>query len=221
MVVSKAAGCAHFARAKATSRFSRPKVTPKTKQTPRLGAANYVPCVTGKAAYPTAHAARSRKETMRRTAQIDLTSDQVEVLLDELRAIDHWDAKYETHRRPKWGDTVAYISRQRRRGEILRQLLPLARTEYERVRAQCSDFVTKHTRFPTRAFGGISFGHEEIVGNHNMEKRPYLAPKAVKVDIEQAEEILRDRTKCTDSEAKTILEPLLREQRQRKYQTEN
>ena len=64
---------------------------------------------------------------MRRTTQIDLTSEQVEVLLNELRAIDHWDAKYEIHRRPKWDDTVAYISRQRRRGEILRQLLSLAR----------------------------------------------------------------------------------------------
>ncbi len=54
-----------------------------------------------------------------------------------------------------------------------------------------------------------------------MEKRPYLAPKATKVDPDQAEEILRDRTKCTDSEAKTILESLLREQRQREYQTTN
>jgi hypothetical protein len=54
-----------------------------------------------------------------------------------------------------------------------------------------------------------------------MEKRPYSAPKATKVDPAQAEEILTDRTKCTDSEAKTILEPLLREQRQRKYQTAN
>jgi hypothetical protein len=158
---------------------------------------------------------------MRKPIQIELTNEQREALLNELRAIDHWDAKYEIHRRPKWDDTVAYVSRQRRRGEILRQLIASSEKPKEHVRPDCSDFVTRHTRFPTRAFGGISFWQEETVGLHNMEKRHYLAPKATEVDLAQAEESLRDRTKCTESEAKTIMESLLREQRQKKYQTAN
>lgn len=158
---------------------------------------------------------------MRKPIQIDLTREQIEALLNELQAIAHWDGKYDTDPRPAWGDTVAYISRQRRSGEILRQLFASNEKPNEHIHTDCLDFVTRHTRFPARAFGGISFWQEEIVGNHNMEKRPYLAPKATKVDPAQAEEILRDRTKCTESEAKTILESLLREQRQREYQTAN
>jgi hypothetical protein len=46
---------------------------------------------------------------MRKTTQIDLSSEEIEILLNELRVIDHWDTKYEIHRRPKWDDTVAYI----------------------------------------------------------------------------------------------------------------
>jgi len=158
---------------------------------------------------------------MRKNIQIDLTSEQIEALLNELHAIDHWDGKYETDPRPAWGDTVAYISRQRRSGEIRRQLIASSEKPNEHVHADCSDFVTKHTRFPGESVRGSIVLGEEIVGNHHMDKRSYLAPKATKVDPAHAEEILRDRTKCTDSEAKTILESMLCEQRQKKDQTAN
>jgi hypothetical protein len=158
---------------------------------------------------------------MRKTIQIDLTSEQIEALLNELQAIDYWDRNYETDPRPAWEDTVAYISRQRRRGEIRRLLIASSEKSNEYFHADCSDFVTRHTRFPARAIGGISFWQEEIVGNHNLEKPPYLSPKATKVGPAQAEQILRDRTKCTDSEAKTILESLLREQRRKNNHTVN
>ena len=64
-----------------------------------------------------------RKDEMRETRQNATTTDQADVLLNELRAIDHWDAQYEQHHGRKWADTIAYISRQKRRGEIIRQLL--------------------------------------------------------------------------------------------------
>ncbi len=50
------------------------------------------------------------------------TIEQLEKLVNELRAISHWDAEYERHRCPKWYETVAYVSRQKRRSEIIRQL---------------------------------------------------------------------------------------------------
>ena len=52
----------------------------------------------------------------------DGTIDQLEKLVSELRAISHWDAEYGRHRCPKWCETIAYVSRQRRRSEIIRQL---------------------------------------------------------------------------------------------------
>lgn len=59
----------------------------------------------------------------------DEALEQVEKLVGELRAISHWDAEYRRHRRPKWYETIAYISRQRRRSEILDHLVALSRTE--------------------------------------------------------------------------------------------
>ncbi len=57
----------------------------------------------------------------------DEALEQVEKLV-ELREC-HWDAEYRRHRRPKWYETIAYISRQRRRSEILDHLVALSRTE--------------------------------------------------------------------------------------------
>jgi hypothetical protein len=42
-----------------------------------------------------------------------------------------WDARYERDRQPEWGERVAYISRQRRREEIVRKLLHLVPVQPE------------------------------------------------------------------------------------------
>lgn len=57
------------------------------------------------------------------TGQVDMMSDHLDALVNELRAIDYWDDRYEPDREPEWGETVAYTSRQRRRGEIIREIL--------------------------------------------------------------------------------------------------
>lgn len=57
----------------------------------------------------------------------DVTKWRTEALQNELRAIDYWDAQYKRQFNPAGHDTVAYISRKRRRGEIIRELLCLAR----------------------------------------------------------------------------------------------
>jgi hypothetical protein len=48
---------------------------------------------------------------------------EVEMLVSELRAISHWDAKYRRHRRPELYERVALVSRKKRRSEIIRRLL--------------------------------------------------------------------------------------------------
>jgi hypothetical protein len=68
---------------------------------------------------------------MRRTNQIDITSEQADSLVNELLAIEHWDAYYIRHSTPEWYETVAYISRQRRRNNIVRQLLGSVLSEEE------------------------------------------------------------------------------------------
>jgi hypothetical protein len=84
---------------------------------------------------------------MRKPIQIDLTSEQVEVPSGRMvntRQILGLHGATRSRIYPDRGDAaksfVSYCLWQE--------------TEYERVRAECSDFVTKHTRFPTRAFGG-------------------------------------------------------------------
>ena len=57
----------------------------------------------------------------------DQTIEKVEVLVSELRAINHWDTEYWRYRCPKWYETVAFVSRQKRRREIIRQLLHVSR----------------------------------------------------------------------------------------------
>ena len=59
----------------------------------------------------------------------DGTIEQLGKLVSELRAISLWDAKYQRCRCPDWYETVAYVSRQKRRAEILDQLVALSRTE--------------------------------------------------------------------------------------------
>lgn len=59
----------------------------------------------------------------------DGTIEQLGKLVSELRAISLWDAKYQRRRCPDWYETVAYVSRQKRRAEILDQLVALSRTE--------------------------------------------------------------------------------------------
>jgi hypothetical protein len=54
-----------------------------------------------------------------------MMSNQVNALLHELLAIDHLVDRYERHRNPAWNETVAYVFRQTRRGEIIRQMLCL------------------------------------------------------------------------------------------------
>jgi len=51
------------------------------------------------------------------------TIEPVERLLSELRAIERWDAEYWRKPRPEWHEKGAFVSRQKRRGEIIRQLL--------------------------------------------------------------------------------------------------
>ena len=60
-----------------------------------------------------------------KTEQVEIMSDHLDALANELRAIDYWDDRYEPDRKPEWGETVAYVSRQRRRGEIIRKILRL------------------------------------------------------------------------------------------------
>jgi hypothetical protein len=48
--------------------------------------------------------------------------ERLEELVSELRAISYWDAEYKRHRCPEWYETVAYVSRQKRRSDIIRQL---------------------------------------------------------------------------------------------------
>jgi hypothetical protein len=51
------------------------------------------------------------------------TIQKLESLAGELRAISHWDTAYWRRRRPEWYETIAFVSRQKRRGEIILQLL--------------------------------------------------------------------------------------------------
>jgi hypothetical protein len=51
------------------------------------------------------------------------TIQKLETLAGELRAISHWDTAYWRSRRPEWYETIAFVSRQKRRGEIILQLL--------------------------------------------------------------------------------------------------
>lgn len=55
------------------------------------------------------------------------TMEQVEKLTSELRAIIHWDAEYWRRACPEWYETVAFMSRQRRRIEIIRDLSSAAK----------------------------------------------------------------------------------------------
>ena len=51
------------------------------------------------------------------------TIQNLETLAGELRAISHWDTAYWRSRRPECYETIAFVSRQKRRGEIIVQLL--------------------------------------------------------------------------------------------------
>jgi hypothetical protein len=53
----------------------------------------------------------------------DETIEKVDKLVSELRAINYWDTEYWRHRCPEWYETVAFLSRQKRRSENIRQLL--------------------------------------------------------------------------------------------------
>jgi hypothetical protein len=60
---------------------------------------------------------------VRRMVFSDGTIEQVEKLVGELRAISHWDIGYRRLRCPEWYETAAYVSRQERRSEIIRELI--------------------------------------------------------------------------------------------------
>jgi hypothetical protein len=51
------------------------------------------------------------------------TIKPVERLLSELRAIERWDTEYWRKPRPEWHEKGAFVSRQKRRCEIIRHLL--------------------------------------------------------------------------------------------------
>ena len=51
------------------------------------------------------------------------TIEKVEKLASELRAINHWDAEYRRHRRRECYEKVAFVSRQKRRSEVITQML--------------------------------------------------------------------------------------------------
>ena len=53
----------------------------------------------------------------------DEAIEPVEQLLSELRAIERWDTEYWRKPRPEWHDKGAFVSRQKRRREIIRHLL--------------------------------------------------------------------------------------------------
>lgn len=59
---------------------------------------------------------------MRRILDIGI-SERLERLASELRAISHWDTQYWRKRRPERYETFAFVSRQKRRSEIIRDLL--------------------------------------------------------------------------------------------------
>jgi hypothetical protein len=68
-----------------------------------------------------------RGKGVRQTILSDETIGKVEKLACELRAISHWDSEYWRHDCPEWYETVAFVSRQKRRSEIIRQLLRVSR----------------------------------------------------------------------------------------------
>jgi hypothetical protein len=59
----------------------------------------------------------------------DGTVEQVERLVSELRAINHWDTEYRKRHRPERYETVAFASRQKRRKQIMLQLHELSRSQ--------------------------------------------------------------------------------------------
>jgi hypothetical protein len=54
--------------------------------------------------------------------QDDQTTGRAEQLLSELKAIELWDAIYKRSVFPFWYDHIAFVSRQKRRAEITREL---------------------------------------------------------------------------------------------------
>jgi hypothetical protein len=64
------------------------------------------------------------------------TTEQVEKLASELRAISYWDTEYRRNLCPEWYETVAFASRQKRCSEIIRDLLRAAGRGSVRV-AEC------------------------------------------------------------------------------------
>ena len=56
---------------------------------------------------------------------------------------------------------------------------------------------------------------KEKTPNSETQKRPYSPPKLTKVTPEQAEQMVKDRTNCSDSEAKQFMESLRSKQKER------
>lgn len=55
------------------------------------------------------------------------TIEKVDKLVAELRAISHWDSQYWRKPCPQRYETIAHVSRQKRRTEILDELVGLSR----------------------------------------------------------------------------------------------
>jgi hypothetical protein len=58
--------------------------------------------------------------------------EKLDTLVSELRAISHWDAEYQRHGCPERCDADAYVSRQKRRREIIPQIFASVALEPER-----------------------------------------------------------------------------------------
>ncbi len=54
-------------------------------------------------------------------------TEKVDKLVAELRAICHWDSQYWQHLCPRRYERIAHVSRQKRRAEILHELVGLSR----------------------------------------------------------------------------------------------
>jgi hypothetical protein len=57
----------------------------------------------------------------------DDTANKIQILVNELLAITHWDGAFWRCQSPHNYEIVAYVSRQKRRAEIIRELLRFSR----------------------------------------------------------------------------------------------
>ena len=124
--------CVHIAEAKAKFRYLSirlARVISAKNKARRLGSADHARCVTEKVIFRVAQVPVLRKEQMRRPPKLTGRFEQANVLLNELRAIHLWDDNYWRCRRPELYEKFAFLTRQKRRCEIIRQLASFRKAE--------------------------------------------------------------------------------------------